>query len=76
MWKQRLRIAPTRLTRRTRWWVEQPFDLKPKCLIGDTAYGTAELPGWMVDEKAIEPHVPVWEKSERNDGTFSRSDFE
>ena len=29
----------------------------------------------MVDEKHIEPHVPVWEKSERNDGTFSRSDF-
>jgi hypothetical protein len=32
--------------------------------------------GWMVDEKAIEPHVPVWDKTERKDGTFSRSDFE
>jgi hypothetical protein len=29
----------------------------------------------MVDEKAIEPHVPLWEKGERNDGTLSRSDF-
>jgi len=56
--------------------VEQRFDLKPKRLIGDTAYGTAEMLSWMVDAKAIEPHVPVWEKSERNDGTFSRSDFE
>lgn len=56
--------------------VEQRFDLKPKRLIGDTAYGTAEMLSWMVDEKAIEPHVPVWEKSERNDGTFFRSDFE
>jgi transposase len=56
--------------------VEQRFDLQPKRLIGDTAYGTAEMLGWMVDEKAIEPHVPVWDKTERNDGTFSRSDFE
>jgi len=32
--------------------------------------------GWMVDEKHIEPHVPVFDKSERDDGTFSRSDFE
>ncbi len=56
--------------------VEQRFDLNPARLIGDTAYGTAEMLHWMVDEKAIEPHVPVWEKSERNDGTFSRSDFE
>ncbi|HJP98015.1 MAG TPA: IS1182 family transposase [Rhodanobacteraceae bacterium] len=56
--------------------VEQRFDLKPKRLIGDTAYGTAEMLGWMVDEKAIEPHVPVWDKTERSDGTFSCSDFE
>lgn len=55
--------------------VEARFDLKPDRLIGDTAYGTADLLGWMVDEKDIEPHVPLWEKAERNDGTFSRSDF-
>jgi hypothetical protein len=30
---------------------------------------------WMIEEKAIEPHVPLWEKGERDDGTFSRSDF-
>lgn len=29
----------------------------------------------MVNEKGIEPHVPVWDKSERTDGSFSRSDF-
>jgi transposase len=56
--------------------VEDRFDIKPTHLIGDTAYGTAAMLGWMVDEKAIEPHVPVWEKAERNDGTFSRTDFE
>ena len=39
--------------------VEERFEIKPTHLIGDTAYGTAEMLGWMVDEKAIEPHVPV-----------------
>lgn len=55
--------------------VEKRLSLKTKKLIGDTAYGTAEILAWMVDEKSIEPHVPVWEKGERKDGTFSRSDF-
>lgn len=55
--------------------VEERFDLKPERLIGDAAYGSAELLGWMVEEKGIEPHVPVWDKSQRRDGTFSRSDF-
>ena len=55
--------------------VEERQTLKTRKLIGDTAYGTAEFLDWMVNEKAIEPHVPVWEKGERKDGTFSRSDF-
>lgn len=52
------------------------FDLKPRRLIGDMAYGAAELLGWMVNEKQIEPHVPVWDKTQRDDGTLSSSDFE
>lgn len=56
--------------------IEERFAIKPKRLIGDTAYGTAEMLGWMVNEKAIEPHVPVWDKTDRKDGTFSRNDFE
>ena len=55
--------------------VENRFGMKPRRLIGDTAYGVAEMLAWMVDEKKIEPHVPVWDKGERDDGTFSRSDF-
>jgi transposase len=55
--------------------VEERFDIKPAHLIGDTAYGTGPLLGWLVDDKQIEPHIPVWDKSEREDGTFSRSDF-
>jgi hypothetical protein len=31
--------------------------------------------GWLVDQHGIEPHVQVFDKSERTDGTFSRSDF-
>jgi transposase len=49
--------------------------LETRTLIGDTAYGTAEFLNWMVNEKGIEPHVPVWDKGEQDDGTFSRSDF-
>ena len=48
------------------------FGLKPRRLSADKAYGSAEILAWMVEEKNIAPHVPVWDKSERSDGTFSR----
>ena len=51
------------------------FNMKPERLVGDTNYGSAAMLGWLVDEKQIEPHTPVADKSEREDGTFSRSDF-
>ena len=54
---------------------EQCFDLKPKRLAADTAYGTGKFLGWLVKDKKITPHIPVRDKSDRNDGTFSRSDF-
>jgi transposase len=56
--------------------VEQQFNLKPARLIGDTAYGTAAMLGWMVDDKGIEPHVPVWDRTQRDDGTLSSGDFQ
>jgi len=56
--------------------VEDRFGIKPQRLIGDTAYGTAALLGWLVEEKDIAPHVPVWDKTEHKDGTFSGSDFQ
>ena len=43
--------------------VEERFDLKPRRLVGDTAYGTGPMLGWMVEEKRIAPHVPVWDRS-------------
>jgi Transposase DDE domain len=54
---------------------ERTFDLKPKRLIADTAYGTGRFLGWLVKEKAITPHIPVWDMSKRKDGTFTRFDF-
>ena len=51
------------------------FDLYPAKLIGDTAYGSAEMLNWLVNEHGIEPHIPVFDKSHRSDGTFSRDDF-
>jgi transposase len=55
--------------------VEDRFGIKPHRLIGDTAYGIAAMLDWMVEQKQIEPHTPVWDKSERQDGSFGRSDF-
>jgi len=51
------------------------FGLKPQRLSADSAYGSAEILAWMVEHKNIAPHVPVWDKGQRTDGTFSRSDF-
>jgi hypothetical protein len=51
------------------------FDLYPAKLLGDSAYGSAEMLGWLVYEHGIEPHVTVFDKSARKDGTFSREDF-
>jgi transposase len=54
---------------------EQRFGIKPEWLVADTAYGSAENLGWLVEEKNIAPHIPVIDKSKREDGTFSREDF-
>jgi transposase len=51
------------------------FDLYPAKLMGDSAYGSAEMLGWLVYEHGIEPHVTVFDRSARQDGTFSRGDF-
>jgi hypothetical protein len=55
--------------------VEAQFDIKPERLIGDTAYGTAPMLVGMAEEKAIESHVPVWDKSKSKNDSFSSNDF-
>jgi transposase len=54
---------------------EERFDIKPKRLAADTAYGSGPNLNWLVNDKDIAPHIPVIDKSKRNDGTFSREDF-
>ncbi|MGY0714707.1 IS1182 family transposase [Azospirillum argentinense] len=54
---------------------QEHFGLYPERLAADSAYGSAEMLGWLVHERGIEPHIPVFDKSERRDGTFERADF-
>jgi transposase len=68
------RIAEIAVTRTMLDRVRRRFDLKPQRLAGDTVYGAVRLLKWLVDRK-IAPHVPVWDRSARSDGTFSRDDF-
>ncbi len=55
--------------------LEHRFAIKPTRLIGDMAYGKDESLAWMVHDKAIEPHVPLWDRTQRTDDTLSSSDF-
>jgi transposase len=54
--------------------VKRRFGLRPERLAGDRAYGAVRLLKALADRN-ITPHVPVWDKSARPDGTFSRADF-
>jgi hypothetical protein len=54
---------------------EERFGLKPERLAADTAYGSGANLDWLVNEAKIAPHIPVVDKSHRQDGTFSREDF-
>lgn len=55
--------------------VADRFALMPKRLAADSAYGSASNLAWLVKEKKIAPHIPVFDKSKRDDRTFSRADF-
>src|SRR5947209_54224 len=54
---------------------EERFGLKPERLAADSAYGSAATLNWIVNEKKIAPHIPVIDKSKREDGSLSREDF-
>jgi hypothetical protein len=68
------RVAEIAITQTMVDRVGRCFDLWPQRLAGDSVYGAVRLLKWLVDRK-IAPHVPVWDKSARHDGTFSRADF-
>ena len=54
---------------------EDRFGLQPARLAADTAYGSATTLDWIVNDKKIAPHIPVLDKSRRDDGSLSREDF-
>ena len=54
---------------------QERFDIKPERLARDTPYGSGANLNWLVKDKDIAPHIPVIDKSKREDGTFSREDF-
>ena len=72
--------TPTRISKEveaTETMIErtsQTFGLTPERIAGDVAYGTGKLLGWLVG-CGIEPHVLVWDKGKRDDGSLSRDDF-
>jgi transposase len=63
-------VATKMMIKRT----DERMGLKPKRLAADTAYGTAKFLSWLIGT-GITPHIPVWDKGQREDGTFSRGDF-
>jgi hypothetical protein len=54
---------------------QERFGLWPQRLAADTGYGSAPMLDWPAHERGIEPHIPVFDKSARRDGTFSRENF-
>ena len=51
------------------------FGVLPERLIADTAYGTGVMLDWLDRQRGIAPHILVFDKSGRRDGTFERADF-
>ncbi len=54
---------------------ENRFGLKPDWVAADTAYGSTDNLVRLALKRKILPFIPVFDKGERKDGTFSRSDF-
>ena len=53
---------------------QERFGIWPERLAADTGYGDAANLAWLVHERGIEPHIPVFERN-RTDGSFGRPDF-
>ena len=51
------------------------FGETPDRLAADTAYGSGPNLSWLVEENGIDPHIPVWDKTERTDGCISTREF-
>lgn len=54
---------------------EQRFGIRPVWLAADMAYGAGDILVWLTLKRPILPFIPVFDKSTRTDGTWSRSYF-
>jgi hypothetical protein len=54
---------------------EERFGLKPQRLAGDGGYGSAPMLAWLVKERQIAPHIPVYDTAKRVEGALRRTDF-
>jgi transposase len=70
-----LRQAEVTAQRRMIERTHERFGLWPRRLVADAGYGDAPNLAWLVEVRGIEPHIPVFDKSARRDGTFERADF-
>ena len=70
-----VRQAELTVARRMIDRVQERFDIWPARLAADTAYGSAENLAWLVHERGIEPHIPVFDHSDRRTDSFQRSEF-
>ena len=53
---------------------KKAFDLEPKSLGADKAYGTGAFLSWLL-ERGIEPHIPVLDRRGQTAGRFTQEQF-
>jgi transposase len=53
---------------------KERFNLQPKKLAADTAYGSGGNLAWLI-EHGIEPHIPVLDRTGQTNGMFTHRDF-
>ncbi len=49
--------------------------LYPEIPTADKAYGAAENLQWLIADEGVLPHIPVFDRSNRKDGTFHITEF-
>jgi len=57
------------------WWQRRKPRRRGFAIYSFTARLAGANLNWLVNDKGIAPHIPVIDKSKREDGTFSRKDF-
>lgn len=54
---------------------QERFGIWPQRLAADTGYGDAANIAWLVHERGIEPHIPIFDHARRRTGSFQRDEF-